>query len=182
MLPDMQNLNNALSAAGFGNINVSTAVKMSVLAFSSPPSSGAFVDPRHGPHRFGLLAGTGSPLLANIYPYCAYRGAGGNIDLNYALLKPSSPTSNGPEYTNLFDAMTDAMYSAMEKVGGSNVPIVVSESGWPSDGGFEAMVENTQTYNQNLIDHVGNGTPKRPWALETYIFAMFICRQRHETE
>ncbi|CAL4899543.1 unnamed protein product [Urochloa decumbens] len=175
ILPAMQNLNTALSAAGLGNIKVSTAVKMSVLAEpSSPPSSGTFADPSVMGPIVKFLASTGSPLLANIYPYFAYKGANGKIELNYALFKPSSPTSNGPEYTNLFDAMADAMYTAMEKVGGSSVPIVVSESGWPSGGGDgAASLENAQTYNQNLINHVGKGTPKRPGALETYIFAMF---------
>ncbi|CAN6355960.1 unnamed protein product [Urochloa humidicola] len=165
ILPAMQNLNAALSAASLGNIKVSTAVKMSVLVTSSPPSNGAFADPSVMGPIINFLASTGSPLLANIYPYFAYRDAKGTIDLNYALFKPSSPTSNGPEYTNL---------SAMENVGGSSVPIVVSESGWPSGGGDGAVsVENAQTYNQNLIDHVGNGTPKRLGPLETYIFAMF---------
>jgi hypothetical protein len=175
ILPAMQNLNAALSAAGLGNIKVSTAVKMSVLATpSSPPSAGAFADTSVMGPIVKFLASTRSPLLANIYPYFAYKGANGQIELNYALFEPSSPTSNGPEYNNLFDAMIDAMYTAMEKVGGSNVPIVVSESGWPSGGGgLGASVQNAQTYNQNLIDHVGKGTPKRPGALETYIFAMF---------
>ncbi|CAN6360845.1 unnamed protein product [Urochloa humidicola] len=174
ILPAMQNLNDALSAASLGNIKVSTAVKMSVLVTSSPPSNGAFADPSVMGPIINFLASTGSPLLANIYPYFAYRDADGKIELNYALFKPSSPTSNGPEYTNLFDAMADAMYSAMENVGGSSVPIVVSESGWPSGGGDGAVsVENAQTYNQNLIDHVGNGTPVRPGPLETYICAMF---------
>jgi hypothetical protein len=66
----------------------------------------------------------------------AYKGANGQIDLNYTLFKVSSPTSNGPEYNNIFDAMTDAIYSARVKVGASNVSIIVmSESEWPLDGG-----------------------------------------------
>ncbi|CAN6342773.1 unnamed protein product [Urochloa humidicola] len=174
ILPAMQNLNAALSAASLGNIKVSTAVKMSVLVTSSPPSNGAFADPSVMGPIINFLASTGSPLLANIYPYFAYRDANGKIELSYALFKPSSPTSNGPEYTNLFDAMADAMYSAMENVGGPSVPIVVSESGWPSGGRDGASsADNAQTYNQNLIDHIDNGTPKRPGPLETYIFAMF---------
>nr|AIT56227.1 beta-1,3 glucanase 5 [Musa AB Group] len=56
-------------------------------------------------------------------------------------------------YKNLFDAMLDATYVAMEKVGGAGVAVVVSESGWPSDGGYAANISNAQTYNQNLINH-----------------------------
>jgi hypothetical protein len=109
---------------------------MGVLAATSLPSSdGALADPwswrSHrqvlGEQRF-TAAGQRLPL--------AYKGANGQIDLNYTLFKVSSPTSNGPEYNNIFDAMTDAIYSVMVKVGASNVLIVVvSESEWPLDGG-----------------------------------------------
>ncbi|OEL32645.1 hypothetical protein BAE44_0006336 [Dichanthelium oligosanthes] len=90
----MQNLNNALFAAGFGNINVSTAVKMSVLAFSSPPSSGAFADPSVMGPIVGLLASTGSPLLANIYPYFngdvqrELEAGGGDGEAHWSLQRP----------------------------------------------------------------------------------------------
>jgi hypothetical protein len=134
-----------------------------------------------------LLASTGAPLLANVYPYFAYRDNPSDIPLSYATFQPGTTTvsdNNGLTYTNLFDAMVDALYTAMEKAGASGVPIVVSESGWPSDGGVAANVGNAQTYNQNLINHVGNGTPKRPGPLETYIFAMFNenLKEGEETE
>uniref|UniRef100_A0A0D9ZAA8 Glucan endo-1,3-beta-D-glucosidase n=1 Tax=Oryza glumipatula TaxID=40148 RepID=A0A0D9ZAA8_9ORYZ len=121
----------------------------------------------------------GSPLLANVYPYYAYKNDNG-VDLNFALFRPSSTTidDNGHTYTNLFDAMVDSIYSAMEKEGGSDVPVVISETGWPSADGRGASKDNARVYNQNLINHVGKGTPKRPVALETYIFAMFDENQK----
>ncbi|KAH0729140.1 hypothetical protein KY290_000316 [Solanum tuberosum] len=64
----------------------------------------------------------------------------------------------------------------MEKVGGQNIEIIVSESGWPSEGHPAATMENAQTYYTNLINHVkgGAGTPKKPGrTIETYLFAMF---------
>ncbi|KAL0418483.1 UNVERIFIED_CONTAM: Glucan endo-1,3-beta-glucosidase, acidic isoform [Sesamum radiatum] len=70
--------------------------------------------------------------------------------------------------------MVDAMYSALEKAGGDDVEVVVSKSGWPSDGGVAATMENANTYYRNLIGHVNRGSPKRPGkAIETYLFAMF---------
>ncbi|KAJ4802204.1 hypothetical protein LUZ62_014770 [Rhynchospora pubera] len=34
------------------------------------------------------------------------------------------------------------MYSALEKAGGNNVPVVVSKTGWPSYGGVGTIVQN----------------------------------------
>ncbi|CAH2041838.1 unnamed protein product [Thlaspi arvense] len=79
-------------------------------------------------------------------------------------------------YQNLFDAIVDAFFSAMEKVGISNVDIVVSESGWPSDGNGVFTTPNlAATYNKNFITHISQGgTPKRPnTRIEGYIFALF---------
>ncbi|CAM0885288.1 unnamed protein product [Alopecurus aequalis] len=186
ILPAMQNLNCAFLEAGRVDVKVSTAVKMSVLASSSPPSDGAFKD-AYMTDVVRFLASTGTPLLANVYPYFAYIDNPADIPLSYATFRPGTTTVsdiNGLTYTNLFDAMVDALYTAMEKAGAPGVPIVVSESGWPSDGGAGATVANAQTYNQNLINHVGHGTPKRPGPMETYIFAMFNenLKEGHETE
>jgi hypothetical protein len=176
ILAAMRNLNEALAAAGFGAIKVSTAVRMDVLATSFPPSAGMFAqsymtDVAH------LLATTGAPLLANVYPYFAYKGNPGNIDLRYATFQPGAPpvtdSGSGLVYTNLFDAMVDAIYAALEKAGTPGVRVVVSESGWPSLGGVAATIENARAYNQGLIDHVAHGTPKKPGSIEAYLFAMF---------
>jgi exo-beta-1,3-glucanase (GH17 family) len=121
------------------------------------------------------LATTGAPLLANVYPYFSYTGNEAQIDINYALFTSSGTvvSDDNKAYQNLFDALVDTFYSALESAGAGSVKIVVSESGWPSAGGDAATAGNAQTYNQNLINHVGKGTPKRPGGIEAYIFAMF---------
>ncbi|KAA8549801.1 hypothetical protein F0562_001485 [Nyssa sinensis] len=144
VLPAMQNIYNAIVAAGLQNqIRVSTASYTGLLGISYPPSDGTFRD-----------------------------------NLSYALFTAPGVVVRDPnnnlEYQNLFDALVDAHYAALGRAGGPNLDIVVSESGWPSEGGNAASLDNASTYYRNLINHVRGGTPRRPGrAIETYLFAMF---------
>lgn len=176
ILPAMRYIYAALSSAGL-DAKVSTSVSMGVLGTSYPPSQGEFSSASsYLTSIVQYLATIDAPLLVNVHPYFTYVGNPTDISLDYALFTSPGPmVSDGLyNYQNIFDAMVDAVYSAMEKVdNGASVRVVVSESGWPSGGGDTATVSNAQTYNQNLINHVGQGTPKRPTPLETYVFAMF---------
>lgn len=177
VLPAMRSIHKAIADAGLGNqIKVSTAVDTNLLGVFDPPSAGAFSE---NARQFiepiiGFLVSNGAPLLANIYPY--FRVKYNNQSVPYALFTaPGTVVQDGHlDYQNLFDALMDALYSALEKTNGGSLAIVVSESGWPSAGGAVETVENAGTYYRNLINHVKGGTPKRPGnAIETYLFALF---------
>lgn len=176
----MTNIHKAIVSAGLqGQIRVSTAISTSVIGTNYPPSAGAFRGDVMGLMNpiIGFLRDTRAPLLVNLYTYFSYVG-NSNLKLSYGLFtNPSAeftdPGNNLP-YQNLFDAILDGVYSALERASGSSLEIVISESGWPSAGGNAASVENARTYNQNLIQHVRRGSPKRAGrAIEAYIFAMF---------
>ena len=180
VLPAMKNIQSAITSVGLkGQIKVSTATYSAVLGASYPPSNGSFnnhVSSFINPI-VSFLAENDSPLLANIYPYFSYTGNRKDIQLPYALFTaPGVTVEDGRfQYQNLFDASLDALYAALERVNGANLRVVVSETGWPSQGDPAATVENARTYHRNLINHVNGGsTPRRPGqAIEAYLFAMF---------
>ncbi|KAM4097178.1 hypothetical protein ACJW30_08G161900 [Castanea mollissima] len=185
--PAIQNLNNAITASNL-QIKVSTVIDMSLLGNSFPPSAGSFSDSASSYINaiVSILVSTNAPLLANVYPYFAYKSDPTNIKLEYALFtSPGVVVQDGNlGYQNLFDAVLDALYSALEKIGGANLTVIVTETGWPSDGdsGVAATIVNAGTYYKNLISHVKNGTPKKPGPLETYLFAMFDEDQKGPAE
>ncbi|CAH8384053.1 unnamed protein product [Eruca vesicaria subsp. sativa] len=175
----MQNIDKALSDAGLSNIKVSTTTYMGAFTETFPPSHGRFKDEflNFLQPAIHFLAGKGSPLLVNIYTYFSYKDSkNDDIPLAYALFTETNPRvlDNPHTYQNLFDANIDSVYAALEKSGGGSLDVVVSESGWPTQGGKETSKENAKTYVNNLIQHVKNGSPRRPGKpIETYIFAMF---------
>lgn len=132
-----------------------------------------------------FLQSTDSYLMLNVYPYSDYTQSNGAIPLDYALFRPLSPDKEAIDsntllhYTNVFDAVVDAAYFAMLYLNYTNIPIVVTESGWPSKGDSsepDATLDNANTYNSNLIKHVLNntGTPKHPGVgISTFIYELY---------
>ncbi|XP_021770989.1 glucan endo-1,3-beta-glucosidase 2-like [Chenopodium quinoa] len=170
-----------------GKIKVSTPLSTSVILDSFPPSQ-AFFNHSLNPVLVPLLKflqSTNSYLMLNIYPYYDYMNSNGVIPLDYALFQPLSANKEAVDsntllhYTNVFDAMLDAAYFAMADLNFTNIPIMVTESGWPSKGDAkepDATLENANTYNSNLIKHILNntGTPKHPGiAVSTYIYELY---------
>ncbi|TMW81633.1 hypothetical protein EJD97_008584 [Solanum chilense] len=184
VLGAIQNLDSALKALNL-NIPVTTTVSLQVLGTSYPPSQGAFTEESIQFLRpiAQFLATKDYPLLADVYPYFAYASSPEHIQLDYALVKNTADNviDGDLRYSNLFDAMVDALYAALEKVGQAGLDVVISETGWPSGGDVYATIDNAQTYVNNLISHVvsGKGTPRRPGkVVETYIFALFNENQK----
>ncbi|XP_009762818.1 glucan endo-1,3-beta-glucosidase 3-like [Nicotiana sylvestris] len=184
----MRFIHSALVAANLDSkIKVSTPHSSSIVLDSFPPSQAFFnrsLDPVMVP-LLKFLQSTGSYLMLNVYPYYDYMKSNGVIPLDYALFRPLPPNKEAVDtntllhYTNVFDAVVDAAYFSMSYLNFTNIPIIVTESGWPSKGDSsepEASLDNANTYNSNLIRHVLNntGTPKHPGiAISTYIYELY---------
>ncbi|KAL1568603.1 glucan endo-1,3-beta-D-glucosidase [Salvia divinorum] len=184
----MSFIHSALVASNLGShIKVSTPHSSSIILDPFPPSQ-AFFNRSWEPVMVPLLKflqSTDSYLMLNVYPYYDYMKASGVISLDYALFRPLLPTKEAVDlntllhYTNVFDAVVDAAYFATSYLNFTNIPVVVTESGWPSKGDSsepDATLDNANTYNSNLIRHILNntGTPKHPGiAVSTYIYELY---------
>lgn len=188
--PAMQNVLNALNSNNIGNIKVSTSIDMNpkIISNTYPPSNGQFTDMSYMSPILNFLTSNGSPLLVNVYPYFSYKFDKKDVSLEYALFTAQGTVvtdpNNGLSYQNIFDASVDSVYAALAKAGAPNTAIVVSETGWPSNGdGDAATVDNAGTYYKNVINHIGQGTPlKSGQGIETYLFAMFDEDQKSGDE
>lgn len=79
----------------------------------------------------------------------------------------------------IMNKQVDAVTFAIARLGYGNIPVQVSETGWPSKGDTNeigASLENARAYNRNLLVRQlkSEGTPVRPnQKLEVYLFALF---------
>ncbi|KAL9291542.1 putative glucan endo-1,3-beta-D-glucosidase [Arabidopsis thaliana] len=185
LLPAAKNVYSALRRLGLHNVvEVSSPHSEAVFANSYPPSSCTFRDDV-APFMKPLLAffwQIQSPFYINAYPFLAYKSDPITIDINYALFEHNKGILDPKtklHYDNMFDAMVDASYAALEKAGYTKVPVIVSETGWASKGDADepgASVKNARTYNRNLRKRLQKrkGTPYRPdMVVRAYVFALF---------
>ncbi|CAA2946550.1 glucan endo-1,3-beta-glucosidase 14 [Olea europaea subsp. europaea] len=185
LVPAVRNVYNALDRLRLTNrIEVSSPHSEAVFANTFPPSAGVFKDSVL-PYMRPLLqffSQIGTPFYINAYPFLAYISDPSHIDLNYALFQKSAGIYDSRtklHYDNMFDAMVDASYAALEKAGFGKMEVIVSETGWASKGDENeagATMNNARTYNRNLRKRLlkKKGTPYRPKTpVRAYIFALF---------
>lgn len=192
LVPAMRNLHRSLAAFRLQSlIQVSTTNSLAVLAVRFPPSLAVFQESIAEPvlrPLLSFLAETGSPFMVNLYPYLTFMEIP-YIPLEFALFSENAESgfnvtdpNTGLTYTNLFDLLVDSLNSAAFSLGFYNLRLVVTETGWPSQGGDggggAASLRNAAAFNQKLVNHVAGipirGTPLRPgYPVVTYIFALF---------
>lgn len=176
----VENVRLALGNAGL-DIGVTVPQNFEFMQTSYPPSQGAI---KPGlveviKETCNTMRATKAPFMVNIYPFLTRRDNRRDVPLPYCLFNagPEYWVKDGPcTYKNIFDAMIDALYVALGKIGYGDLEIVVGECGWPTDGDPDANVKNAQTFNQLLINHCknGQGPPRyqtRP--IHCFVFEMY---------
>ncbi|KAF8400133.1 hypothetical protein HHK36_013429 [Tetracentron sinense] len=177
--PALQNIHSALAKAGLSN-QVKVTVPLNADVYDSTtgfPSGGDF---RTDIHDLMLtivkfLSDNGGPFTVNIYPFLSlYTDT--HFPVDYAFFDgASSPVSDGGTiYNNMFDANYDTLVWALQKNGFANLPIIVGEIGWPTDGDGNANMKYAQQFNQGFMSHIsaGKGTPVRAGPINAYLFSL----------
>ncbi|GAB4833072.1 hypothetical protein Ancab_007131 [Ancistrocladus abbreviatus] len=177
--PAMQNIQSALIKAGLSNqVKVTVPLNADVYASSGGlPSGGDF---RVDIHDLMLqivkfLSDNGAPFTINIYPFISLY-SDPNFPVEYAFFdgKATPLNDGGTYYYNMFDANHDTLVWALQKNGFPNLPIIVGEIGWPTDGDINANLNYAQRFNQGFMTHIssGKGTPMRTGPVNAYLFSL----------
>lgn len=177
--PALQNVQSALIKAGLSNqVRVTVPLNADVYeSASSLPSGGDFRADIHDlmVAIVKFLSDNGAPFTVNIYPFISLY-SDPNFPVEYAFFDGNAnPIIDGKvSYYNMFDANYDTLVWALQKNGFGNLPIIVGEIGWPTDGDRNANLVYAQRFNQGFMSHIsgGKGTPMRAGPIDAYLFSL----------
>uniref|UniRef100_A0ACD5U897 Uncharacterized protein n=1 Tax=Avena sativa TaxID=4498 RepID=A0ACD5U897_AVESA len=182
-LPALENIQNALNDAGVGD-RIKATVPLNADVYNSPaknpvPSAGRFRNEISGVMTdiVKFLAKNKAPFTVNIYPFLSLY-LNDNFPLDFAFFDGKSDTpvnDNGVIYTNVFEANFDTLVAALVAVGHGDMPIIVGEVGWPTDGDRRAKASYAQRFYDGLLKRLASnrGTPARPnQRLDVYLFGL----------
>ncbi|XP_022932796.1 glucan endo-1,3-beta-glucosidase 8-like [Cucurbita moschata] len=180
--PALQNIQNALNEAGYGD-TIKATVPLNADVYNSPvntpyPSAGRFRSDINGlmTQIVQFLSKNNAPFTVNIYPFLSLYG-NDNFPFDYAFFdgasNPVVDMNTGIQYTNVFDANFDTLVSSLKAVGLGDMPILVGEVGWPTDGDKNANAGNAYRFYNGLLPRLAanKGTPLRPGFIEVYLFS-----------
>ncbi|GKV18846.1 hypothetical protein SLEP1_g29172 [Rubroshorea leprosula] len=179
VVPALLNVQQSLAKANLAGY-VKLVVPCNADAYESDvPSQGAFRPEltQIMTQLVSFLNSNGSPFVVNIYPFLSLYG-NSDFPQDYAFFEGSThPVIDGPNtYYNAFDGNFDTLVAALSKIGYGQMPIVIGEVGWPTDGAFGANLTAARVFNQGLINHVlsNKGTPLRPGIppMDIYLFSL----------
>lgn len=179
VVPALTNLQQSLAKANLAGI-IKLVVPCNADAYgSSLPSQGAFRPEltQIMTQLVSFLNSNGSPFIVNIYPFLSLYG-NSDFPQDYAFFDGTThPVTDGPNvYNNAFDGNFDTLVAALSKIGYGQMPIIIGEVGWPTDGAIGANLSAARAFNQGLVNHVlrNNGTPLRPGVppMDIYLFSL----------
>ncbi|XP_057807007.1 glucan endo-1,3-beta-glucosidase 6-like isoform X1 [Salvia miltiorrhiza] len=179
MYPALKNIQDALTKAKLHDqVKITCPNNADVYSTESGlPSGGDF---RADIHDYmmpivKLLNDNGAPFTVNIYPFISLYTEP-TFPAEYAFFDGDATPLNdgGMTYNNMFDANHDTLVWALQKNGFPNMPIILGEIGWPTDGDRNANLQYAQRFNQGFMTRMsaGKGTPMRSGPIDAYLFSL----------
>ncbi|XP_020579829.1 glucan endo-1,3-beta-glucosidase 8-like [Phalaenopsis equestris] len=180
--PALQNIQNALNEAGYGD-KIKATVPLNADVYNSPSSNPV---PSTGRFRSDIsdimtqivhfFKQNNASFTVNIYPFLSLY-ANKDFPFDYAFFEGTGKpiVDNGIQYTNVFDANFDTLVSALKAAGVPDLPIIVGEVGWPTDGDINANNNYAQRFYNGLLPRLARkqGTPLRPNVdIDVYLFGL----------
>ncbi|XP_019160207.1 PREDICTED: glucan endo-1,3-beta-glucosidase 8-like [Ipomoea nil] len=179
--PALQNIQNALNDAGVGD-NIKATVPLNADVYNSPednpvPSAGRFRQDigQQMNQIVQFLHQNNAPFTVNIYPFLSlYANEHFPVDFAFFDGAANPIVDNGIQYTNVFDANYDTLVSALKAAGYGDMPVLVGEVGWPTEGDRNANVNLAYRFYKGLLPRLAanKGTPLRPGYMEVYLFGL----------
>ncbi|XP_020586340.1 glucan endo-1,3-beta-glucosidase 8-like [Phalaenopsis equestris] len=181
--PALKNIQRALDEAGLGD-QIKATIPLNADIYYSPwwnpvPSAGKWRD-----DVADLMSDivkfynrTGAPFTVNIYPFFSLY-IDPNFPADFAFFDGKGKTVSDGDfvYTNVFDANYDTLLAALKSEGCGEVPIIVGEVGWPTDGDVHANTSIAGRFYRGITQKIAKktGTPQRPKEdIEVYLFGLF---------
>ncbi|VFQ84812.1 unnamed protein product [Cuscuta campestris] len=180
VLPAMTNIQQSLVKRNLAG-TIKLVVPCNADAYESPslPSQGGFRPEltQIMTQLVSFLNSIGSPFIVNIYPFLSLYG-NSDFPQDYAFFEGTThQVVDGPNiYYNAFDGNFDTLVSALSRIGYAQMPIVIGEVGWPTEGALSANLTAARAFNQGLVNRVlrNQGTPLRPGVppMDVYLFSL----------
>lgn len=177
--PALWNIQKAINEFGLGD-RIKATIPQNADVYGSGskgPSAGDFrADIRTTMKQIvQFLRDNNAPFLVNIYPFLSL-SLNPDFPVEFAFFNGGAqPVQDGGiTYNNMLDANIDTLVASLKKAGAGNVPIIIGEIGWPTDGDKYATVDMARKFYEGFFKKwvPKKGTPLYKKEMEYYLFSL----------
>ncbi|KAG6399691.1 hypothetical protein SASPL_141172 [Salvia splendens] len=122
-----------------------------------------------------FLRDNNAPFVVNIYPFLSL-SLNPDFPIEFAFFSGGAkPVQDGQiTYDNMLDANLDTLVWSLRRANSGNVPIIVGEIGWPTDGDKYATVDLAKKFYDGFFTKISKskGTPLYKDEIEYYLFGL----------
>ncbi|KAL1569573.1 glucan endo-1,3-beta-D-glucosidase [Salvia divinorum] len=177
--PALWNIQKAINEAGLGD-KIKATIPQNADVYDSGnkgPSGGDFRSDIRATMKqiVQFLRDNNAPFVVNIYPFLSL-SLNPDFPIEFAFFSGGAqPVQDGPiTYTNMLEANLDTLVWSLRRAGSGNVPIIVGEIGWPTDGDKYATVDLAKKFYDGFFKKISTskGTPLYKDEIEYYLFGL----------